>query len=562
MSDTAALAALIVAAVALLIASAQLTQQLLSTAYVIRKCDRIVTGGLTRGGTRHFHWRQFRFTVKYQTLQFALPLSVYASLDISSTVQPEGSSEPQGTAASNLIVEQASKTRPHRSSAQACWVSLVQDLAFSACLVGGDIGTKEESGDRIPDDLTVAPMRVDSITLLLTCIAMGMQVFKYSPTTGEITLSGGLGSVSSSAHPLLGGLLHYSVFSDESAMGLEVVKTHARALRGQGGVWANAVFGRFMDLSYRPQMVHLAELMERKLPILRACGWPENSPADRIGGAACFMVFGDVDVSISAPPSVIRPYSAHFAEVIVRAHHMELSGISQRDPAWFNGMKWSPSPTAPWMKEVESLQFSTPHWYGGAPEIESCLRKELEKEKPQASRLVICQPLIEVVEWFTGTLRSDEAIENDKRDPSTYCPIAMMWDLICIADMHLCHLYTMMHPRFNGKKATLLLVARMIAVSISKLAHVGPPSWGDASLAVKQWPQIFMAACNEAWLDIEKEFDPPHEDMELYRKQLTLCAELSTLRSAYYTVMMRAAHPLGPGLVEGMSIETSLAYMA
>lgn len=76
MSDTAALAALVVAAVALLIASAQLTQQLLSTAYVIRKCDRIVTGGLTRGGTRQFHWRQFRFTVKYQTLHSLLCLSL------------------------------------------------------------------------------------------------------------------------------------------------------------------------------------------------------------------------------------------------------------------------------------------------------------------------------------------------------------------------------------------------------------------------------------------------------------------------------------------------------
>lgn len=207
----------------------------------------------------------------------------------------------------------------------------MQDLTISGCLVGGDICTQEESGDRIPDDLTVAPMRIDSMTLLLTCIAMGMQVFKYSPTTGEITLSGGLGSVSSSAHPILGGLLHYSVFSDQPAIGLEVVKNHASALQKIHGVWANAVFGRFKDRSYRPQMVRFAVLAESKFPVLKACRWPEDSFADRIAGAACFMVFGDVDVSISAPPSVIRPYNAPFAEIIVRAHHLRLARLLHLD---------------------------------------------------------------------------------------------------------------------------------------------------------------------------------------------------------------------------------------
>ena len=87
MVDTAALAALVVAAVALVVAAAQLTQQLMATAYVIKKCDRIVTGGITRGGTRQWHWRQFRFTVKYQAVIFALPRPVYETLGISSTIQ-------------------------------------------------------------------------------------------------------------------------------------------------------------------------------------------------------------------------------------------------------------------------------------------------------------------------------------------------------------------------------------------------------------------------------------------------------------------------------------------
>ncbi|KAL9581886.1 MAG: hypothetical protein Q9203_005716 [Teloschistes exilis] len=311
MSDTAALTALVVAAVALLIASAQLTQQLLSTAYVFRKCDRIVTGSLIRGGTR------------------------------------------------------------------------------------GSIATKDESGDRIPDDLTVAPMRVDSITLLLTCVAMGMQVFKYSPTTGEITLSGGLANVSSSAHPILGGLLHYSVFSDEPAvgLGLEVVKSHARALRGQRGVWANAVFGRFMDQSYRPQVVHFAELIERKLPILRACGWPEDASADRIGGAACFMVFGDVDVYVSAPPSVIRDYNAHFAEVIVKAHHLHLKSLLLLDSEWWDDV--ASNHPALWTANVASSPYP---YMRNEEETGLRLSGELETKRPEASKLVVCQTLTALVD--------------------------------------------------------------------------------------------------------------------------------------------------------------------
>lgn len=87
MVNVSALAALIVAAVALLIAGLQLAQALLATAYVIKKCDRLVTGGVTRGGIREWHWRQFRFTVKYEAILFALPTPVYTDLGVRSTVE-------------------------------------------------------------------------------------------------------------------------------------------------------------------------------------------------------------------------------------------------------------------------------------------------------------------------------------------------------------------------------------------------------------------------------------------------------------------------------------------
>ena len=289
MPDTSALAALVIAVVALVVATAQLTQQVMATAYVIRKCDRIVTGGLTKGGIRQWHWRQFRFTVRYQALVFALPASIYSSLGVSPTVQVDMPALE--------IWDKANKLRGIRKSSQGCWISFVQDLVMFTCLHPQDICVKEESGDRIPDDLTVAPVRVDAITVMLTCIAMGMQVSRYSPTTGEITLAGGVGGVSSSTHPVLGCLLHYSVFANEPTIGLENARRHGRALRQEHGVWANAVFGRFKDRSFRPEMFTIDVHLTRKEAVLKAQGWPENATNDTIGGAACFMAFAYVDVS-------------------------------------------------------------------------------------------------------------------------------------------------------------------------------------------------------------------------------------------------------------------------
>lgn len=295
MQDAAALAALVIAVVALVVATAQLTQQVMATAYVIRKCDRIVTGGLTKGGIRKWHWRQFRFTVQYQAIVFALPASIYSSLGVSPTVQID-TPAPE-------VWHEAKKNRGGRKSSQGCWISFVQDLVMFACLRPQDLCIKAESGDRIPEDLTVAPTRVDAITVMLTCIAMGMQVSRYSPATGEVTLAGGVGGVSSSIHPVLGCLLHYSVFSDEPSIGLETARRHGRALRQEHGVWANAVFGRFKDRSYRPEMIELNVLMSRKIEVLQTQGWPEKSVNDKIGGAASFMVFAHVDVS-SFPHSI------------------------------------------------------------------------------------------------------------------------------------------------------------------------------------------------------------------------------------------------------------------
>jgi len=563
MPDTSALAALVVAAVALLVAAFQVTQQMLATAYVIRKCDQVVTAGLTKGAKRQWHWRQFRFTVTYNAIVFALPQPIYSSLGISSTIQIDKSSQE--------IWDRASRSRSQRTSAQGCWISFVQDLAMSGCLLPDDICTREESGDRIPDDLTVAPTRVDAMTVLLSCIAMGMQVFKYSPTTHEITLAGGVGSISSSIHPVLGGLLHYSVFSDVPTIGLEAAKRHAHALRHKEGVWANAVFGRFRDRSYRPEMVPLDWLMEMKMPILRQHGWAEDCDADHdvdtIGGAASFMAFGQVDVHEVAPPCVFRRYATHFAEVIVKAHHVEtLMSRSRPQVTDLPGM---------FTKMLEDYGYSSPY-------LPPDLSTSPYVYDPRAYRGMKASTMLADNDFLDDLQLSAQdgwkGLSEDYRDPSSYCSPAVMWHLICLADNYMSQLQlhiSQQHLKNNQSRAdgakvdetwklknVLSWVDAVVARSVRTLSAVGAPSWGNASEVIMAWPRKFETTCDEVLVDLENRDRFPENNVTSLRDIIRLYAELSILRSAYFTVVLRAAHPLGPGLNIDSSIETALAYMA
>ncbi|KAI4180878.1 MAG: hypothetical protein L6R41_006966 [Letrouitia leprolyta] len=560
MAETAALAALIVAAVALLIAAAQLSQQLLATAYVIRKCDRIVTGGLTRGGWRQWHWRQFRFTVNYQAIVFSLPPSIYNALGISSTVQVD-----RGSELNKNIHDRAVKTRLHRNPAQGCWVSLAQDLAASGCLQLGDIGTRNGSADRIPDDLTVAPVRVDCMTVLLSCIAMGMQVFKYSPTTGEVTLGGGTGSISSSIHPILGGILHYSIFANEPMEVSADVKRHGNALRQGSGVWANAVFGRFRDRSYRPQMVSFDILMNRKIPILEQCGWPGDDGSDTIGGAACFMTFAHVDLYEMVPPSVVRPWAAHFAEVIVKVHHLEVlkhraegqDGSAHKSRAFV----WK-APGHVVEQTILSVHgCSSPHLPDNlitSPYAGNYFTPSGPKELPKATLLLQYGGLMSNLDKY-HTSDGERVAENLISDPSSYCDPSVVWDIICLADNYIRRIYE--STPLEQRKTLTVWADKIMARAVSNLSNVGAPSWGTASKTIKEWPETFSAACDQV-LDVDVSKQPPNEDDGSFHRNLRYCAEFYILRAAYYTLMMRAAPPLGPGLTEGCSIETAMAYMA
>lgn len=547
MADTSTVVALVVAAVALLIAAFQLTQQLMSTAYVVRKCDRVVTGGVTKGGRKEWHWRQFRFTVKYQAVAFALPAPLYSALGVQSTVQVCSPSQE--------LWDRALKPRPKRTAAQGCWISFLQDIVMSTCISPKSIGLKEESGDRVPEDLTVAPTRVDTITVLLTCVAMGMRVSKYAPTTGEISMAGPTGAISSSVHPVLGGLLHYSVFTDEPAIGFGKARRHGHALLQARGVWANAVFGRFMDRSYQPEFVPLAVLRARKLGVLVARGWPQDSVNDTIGGAACFMAFSHVDVYDPVPPSSVRVWCAHFAEGIVQSHLVQLVEESlktdvdlnlsdfYRASQQFINIYGCSSPYLPW-ERLDTGEGA------GSKDANVDLFRDIDPQLTVEPGKILACPSLVACAVKTGGPGVPPEVTHD-RDPSSYVPMAAAWDAIVLADRHLRIIYTTYgrcpDPAF-GKCSE-----KIVASAIRALAEVGAPSWGRASKAMDEWPRTFSAACDE----VLKEQTPPVDE-----KWVRVYARLSILRAAYFTIMMRSAGSVGPGITEDTVPDTALAYMA
>ena len=69
------------------------------------------------------------------------------------------------------------------------------------------------------------------------------------------------------------------------------------------------------------------------------------------------------------------------------------------------------------------------------------------------------------------------------------------------------------------------------------------------------WHVAFPTACKDV-LHAPEQLDLGCGDW------ISIYARLSILKAAYYTIMMRAASEIGPGLTEESSIEPALAYMA
>ena len=588
MPDSTALVALVIAAVALVITAAQLLQQLLATGYVLRKCDRIITGSFIPGGTRRWHWRQFRFSVKYKSIAFALPDEVYESLGVIPAmgvgIEGERTDASPNTASSahlfqrKIVDYMAHSLLSRNVTDQACWITLVQDLLMSGCLQLENMRLQEESGDRIPDDLTVAPIRVDALTLLYMGISLGMQVHRYSPNMGEISMAGAAGSISSSSHPVLGTLTHYSTFNSrvnprvlavsgkfdgplKTRPRLSSAMTDTPTLCDSGGVVANTLFGRFRDRKWRNEFVPLAQMRNRHKQTLARVGWPRDSYNDTIDGAATFMAFAHADMSRVSGPSVVKPWSAHFAEFIVAMHHADMIKRSSKPfrPESIPIPNFDTDFLAHRNHVIRTYGSSSP--YVDWNSVPSASKNDARIDEQLITH--INSPFLllnaSLAKSLGSILNQDGLIPDtypfNNEDPSEYVNSGDCWEMVQRADQ--CLSYLACEHRILVTIANLAL-----AKAICPLAEVGPISWRTASLerCIETWPQDVSHACDHALTLLPT--DISEDERKHCREWLPLYTRLSLLRASYFTLSMRGSPDVGAGLTEDAPIETALLYMA
>lgn len=288
-------------------------------------------------------------------------------------------------------------------------------------------------------------------------------------------------------------------------------------------------------------------MLARKLDVLRASGWKDEfvDPGDTIGGAACFLTFANVDCYMTVPPSVVRRYCANFAEIVVKAHHSELSSHG-----W--NISKGASLSGPYYDKIKKLAdshgCSSPHHlWGPLPQFSTLEEDELLSHL-ESDKMITFEQLLR-------DLRADFLFpqSSNGRDPSCYVSIAAAWDVILWAD----HCMRYIAQRRHGSSLIQPITGvaeRIIATATSSLQGVGPPSWGRAAEHIERWPHTFSTACEAVLGNLNL---PPDD-----RKWVLLYARLSILRAAYYTIMMRAAGEVGTGLTEHTKIETALVYMA
>ena len=153
----------------------------------------------------------------------------------------------------------------------------------------------------------------------------------------------------------------------------------------------------------------------------------------------------------------------------------------------------------------------------------------------------------------------DERVSHSRADPSTHVPMVTSWEIIQRADFLVGQIKLIFRELAIGHFPAI--VESVVARAISPLAEIGAPSWTQSLDGLgTYWSENFPAACSSV---LSQRSWPSTNDHNLNLDLLIIKhARLSILRAAYYTIMMRAAAPIGPGLTERSRIETAMAYMA
>lgn len=207
-SDAAAWAALVVAAVAMIIAIGQVSQQYVSSGQLIRLCDSVVyggKGGLPGRGRRVWSWSQFRYRVLYEVPMFRLPRGRGNLWDIA-PLSSIRFTEQIDTAANDKYW---AALDPETKVGEAAWVSFCRKIK-GTCHDRVVISLKHDDADRVPPELPNIPVPVSLRDIVIMALTIGMDCLEACFTRRSLAMQGDSGVITSSNHPILGLVVHFA----------------------------------------------------------------------------------------------------------------------------------------------------------------------------------------------------------------------------------------------------------------------------------------------------------------------------------------------------------------
>ena len=197
----AAIAAIVIAVLAMMIALGQVVQQYASSGHQYRLCDSVVYGGetgLPGMGRRVWSFDQLRFRVVYDVPAFRLA--------------QHGTHVSAGRVADvniDLNEQYLERLQGGPRVGEASWVSFCRKVK-EPCADRVAISLLTGDADRCPPDLPNIPMPVSFRDVVIMAFAAGIDCVEASFTVKTLSMQGNVGSITTSQHPVLGPLIHFT----------------------------------------------------------------------------------------------------------------------------------------------------------------------------------------------------------------------------------------------------------------------------------------------------------------------------------------------------------------
>jgi len=231
-ATAAAVAALVVSVLAMTIAIAQVLQQYLNTGQLIRMCDGVVYGKMPGRGRRVWEYSQFRFRVVYSVPQISLrpelwkeSLTKYVAYERGLLPLPDLHHDVSVPAAHSSFLQSSTAKgtgSAHSAAAgEACWVSFCR-IAQNSCTGDMFYELHHCDADRCPSDLPVVPMQVSMRDIVIIALMAGMRCTDASFERKSISMDGEAGAITSSWHPMLGSIIHFSPRNSHRPVGIRL----------------------------------------------------------------------------------------------------------------------------------------------------------------------------------------------------------------------------------------------------------------------------------------------------------------------------------------------------